>query len=81
MAIHGSPTETEAEARGLLAQLPTAECLWVSTQSVEPPFDSVAPARVKRLLGVSFSAVCIDIHDRLDLNLIAQCHGFVRGAG
>lgn len=88
----GPPQETERVAQELVAQLGTAEVLWVSDSPwiLEPssPTESGTEAlrihprsEVLRLLGASYEAVVIDHHDRVDAETLGRCHGFVKGGG
>ena len=84
--LHATETETEAMVNGLIAEQSYLEgafneILWVSDEPPQHPFVHCRPNRVQHLLGRSFEVVVINAHQRLDPNLLGQCHGFVWGGG
>lgn len=74
--LRGTPEETERGARAALAGLAPSDVLWVGDAPL-----GVTPAAVRRLLGRAYVAVVLDLHGRLDADLLGQCHGFVWGGG
>lgn len=72
--LRGAPDETAARAAELVAALDPADVLWIGP-------GHTAPRAVRDLLGRAFDAVIIDLHARLDADVIGQAHGFVRGGG
>lgn len=40
-----------------------------------------SPRALRRRLGASSDAVVLDLHQGLDADVLAQCHGFIRGGG
>lgn len=72
--LRGSPEKTTSAARALLDAFAADEVLWAGGRHA-------SRREVERLLGRSFAACVLDLHDRLDADLLGQCHGFVRGGG
>lgn len=66
--LRGSPAETEARARALLAGLAEGEVCWVSGDA-------------RRLLGRAFQVVVLDLHAGLDLDVLGQVQGLVHAGG
>lgn len=72
LPIRGTPQQTAAEAERLVAGL---------TDVLRVGDDATAPRAVRDLLGQSFDAVILDLHTRVDADVIGQCQGFIRGGG
>ncbi|HEY8431472.1 MAG TPA: GNAT family N-acetyltransferase [Sandaracinaceae bacterium] len=79
VVLRGEPDATRAEALAALATLSDEDVLWVGEDDVR--FVRARPSDIKRFLGRAFDAVVLDLHRRLDPDLIGQCHGFVWGGG
>lgn len=83
----GSRADTRQAAHRLIANLPNEAILWVSRRTVKdadlplPESRHRPPGRVRHLLGQSLDAVVLDLHDGLDGDVLAQCHGFIWGGG
>jgi len=76
IVLRGTPEDTLAEARRLVAHLRPADVLWVGDDK-----RAVPRWEVRGLLGRSFDAVIVDQHDTTDADVMGQCHGFVWGGG
>jgi len=69
----GTPDETRATARRLVAPLPEADVLWVGAEG--------SRATLRRALGRSYDAVVLDQHRGADADAVAAAVGFVRAGG
>lgn len=78
--LRGSAQRARARALELLGQFPSEDVLWVGREPVAR-FAHVPPSGAKKLLGRSFDAVVIDLHDGVDADVLGQCHGMVWGGG
>ena len=74
VVLRGEEAVTRREARICLAHVDPDEVLWVGSGEGEEP-------RPQRRLGQGFDAVVVSLHDRLDLDRLGLCQGFVRGGG
>lgn len=74
LVLRGDPAETAARAAACVAALPAPDVLWIGPAHTPP-------RAVRGLLGRSFDAVVLDLHDHLDADVIGQAQGFVRGGG
>lgn len=81
LPLRGAPDETAAAALEELAGCAPEDVLWVSGRSAPLPFAAVEPRRARRLLGRSYLAVVLDLHDGPDADLIGLSGGFVWGGG
>lgn len=64
------PEVTLGQAREMVASLPAAEVFWAE-----------GPAALRGVSGGDFSAVVVDLHQRLSLDALGLAHGLVRGGG
>lgn len=64
------PEVTLGQARTILAPLPSSEVFWAD-----------GPAALRGVSGGDFSAVVVDLHQRLSLDALGLAHGLVRGGG
>lgn len=71
LALTGSQATTRAEAEACVQDLPTDRVLWIASG-----IDRAEPH-----LGSELDAVVLDLHGGLDLDLLGQIHGLVRGGG
>lgn len=76
--LTGSPAETAAPVRRLLAAHPDLRCLWVSRRN-EPA--ALSPRQLLRQLGSTVDLVVLDLHDELPVDAIAAAQGFLRRGG
>ncbi|MCB9780243.1 MAG: tRNA(Met) cytidine acetyltransferase [Alphaproteobacteria bacterium] len=74
LVLREEETATRHQARVVTAHVDPDEVLWVGPGEGEE-------SRPERLLGRAFDAVVVSLHDRLDLDRIGLCQGFVRGGG
>ena len=81
LVLSGRQLETANDALATLGHLNPDRCLWVSEYPAPEPFSAISASLVRKKLGGSYDAVCIDLHDRFEPNLIAQCHGFIWSGG
>ena len=72
--LRGDRETTRAEARETIGAL---DALWVS----ERDDGATKPSEVRRLLGRSFDAVVLDLHDGLHADVLGQSHGLIWGGG
>lgn len=72
--LRGTLEATRVEAHRLTHALPEAAVLWVGP-------DGASRRKVRELLGRSYAAVVVQLHERLDANVLGQCHGYVVGGG
>lgn len=72
LVLRGPPSQTAAEERQITRDLGSV----LRVVARETP-----PAHVRRLLGQSFDAVSLDLHDGFEADVLGQCHGLIRGGG
>ncbi len=70
--LRGPSTQTAAQEREITRDLGSV----LRVGAGETP-----PAHVRRLLGQSFDAVCLDLHDGFEADVLGQSHGLIRGGG
>lgn len=76
--VRGSREHTAAVAARWVAGVSAAQLLWVSDADGA---ERCAPLALRRQLGGSYLAVVLDLHRRLDVDLLAMAAGFVWGGG
>ncbi len=81
MVVRGSPADTGARSRRLVAGLEADQVLWVSEEDAPDGLTATRPSKVRRLLGRAYDAVVLDVHRGLQPDVLGQCHGFVWGGG
>jgi tRNA(Met) cytidine acetyltransferase len=79
--LRGDPQRTAEAAERLLAAQPADAQLWISDDPPCPSRQATPPKQVKRLLGRAYDAVVLDLHRRLDPDLLAAAQGFLWGGG
>jgi len=78
--VRGARAETAEAAAELVAEIPLEQVLWVGDDA-PTGVRNTDRTEVRRMLGGSFLAVVLDLHARVDPDLLGQCHGFVWGGG
>jgi tRNA(Met) cytidine acetyltransferase len=72
LVLRGPPSQTAADEREITRDI--GSVLRVGA-------GATPPAHVRRLLGQSFDAVSLDLHDGFEADVLGQCHGLIRGGG
>lgn len=82
IVLRGTCAQTAQDALACVDGLARKDVMWVSDERAPGEGLARTPAnQVRQLLGQAFDAVVLDLHDRLDPDLIASCIGFVWGGG
>ncbi len=76
--LFGTPAETAAPVRALLAAHPGLTPLWLSTRD-EP--GALRPRQLRDALGSSADLVVVDLHGGLAVDSLAAAQGFLRRGG
>lgn len=80
LLVRGSRDATRSSAMRALAQADPANVLWIGDDAPKIVV-SCGLASLRSALGSTYSAAVLDLHDRLDVDAIAQAEGLVRGGG
>jgi len=83
--VRGLREDTATLAWELVCELPAAERLWVSPlgrrETLATLVDPIRPREVLGRLGMTCTAVVVDLHDGFDGDTLGRVHGFIVGGG